>query len=74
MTKINLKSMKEAYLNSDCDNDVWRAFYTLCGAGMIDWETWSKFFDCCSGWTPVDGKIIDIQFVDGEPVEKVIRA
>lgn len=70
---LNLKNMKETYLNSDCDNDVWTAFYTLHGAGMIDRETWVKFYDACKGWTFTDGRVIDIQFVNGEPVEKVVR-
>lgn len=70
---LNLKNMKQAYLNSECDNAVWTAFYTLHCVGMIDRETWVKFFDTCEGWIAVDDKIIDLQFVDGEPVEKVIK-
>lgn len=70
---MNLKNMKETYLNSDCDHDVWTAFYTLHCAGMIDRDTWVKFFDTCQGWTLADGKVIDIQWIDGEPVEKVVR-
>lgn len=70
---LNLKNMKETYLNSDCDSEVWAALYTLHCAGMIDRDTWIKFFDTCQGWTFVDGRVIDIQFVNGEPVEKVVR-
>lgn len=73
-TSLTLKNMKAAYVKSGCDDDVWKALYTLHCVGMIDRETWSKFFEQCQGYTRIeDGRIIDIKFIDGKMYEREIH-
>lgn len=48
---INAKQMAAAYYNTNCDNEIWLSFYTLVKAGVINRNTWDRFYSRCCGWT-----------------------
>ena len=51
---LNLKNMKETLVNYSGDQDefdkIWYGFYKMVCMNFISWETWTKFFEQCSGW------------------------
>ena len=68
MTKITSKEMIHTYFTSQCDNEVWLAFYTLRKCRLISDGTWNKFYDMCCDWTYDPELQAVVTFSTGEKV------
>ncbi len=57
---LNLKEMVQAYIDYQCDEKLWNAFYTMTLTGFVSSETWEKFYKRCSAWYIGDDGLYDV--------------
>lgn len=44
---LTVKKMVETYIESCCDEIVWRSFRELTNFDVIEWKMWCEFYDKC---------------------------
>lgn len=61
-TALNVKNMKETYLNAKKDmGEVWRTFWNMHSMGFITYDEWKRFHHACARWEydPERNAVID---------------
>lgn len=48
---MSAKAMEELYVTYGLDEKTWEMLYNMSCHGLIDSQTWFKFYDTCHGYT-----------------------
>ena len=51
---MTAKAMEELYIHYELSDKTWEMLYEMVCHGLIDSETWTKFFNKCKGYTFAD--------------------